>query len=533
MKAETWNQVKDLLNDVLEIEPNGRGDFLARANVSPEVISEVESLLACENGATGLMDAPAIAFAQSFLGDEEPDNALIGQNIGAYKIVSELGYGGMGAVYLAERVDGKFSQRVALKLLKRELNTTSLRQRFEQERQILASLEHPNIARLLDAGTTDDGVPYFAMEYIEGLPIDVYCQQNDLTLDERLDLFREVCATVYYAHRNLVIHRDLKPSNILVNQDRAPKLLDFGISKIISDEFQQTATVTKFGAMTPSYASPEQLQNKGTSTATDIYSLGVVFYELLSGHRPFESREHDLKEIYQAVIEGDPPAPSSITGMGSEGLPFRSAVQSDGSNIHTDANRSGNTKPHAVAINALHLRGDLDNIVLKALKKEPERRYSSAENFAEDIHRHQRGLTVTARPDVFSYRAAKFIRRNRFSVVAGAMMLLIVVAGIVATLWQARIAAADRNKPVAGDAEHLAQESAARKIADAHDSVRGVPAKAFVVERPPAQPDCDESIARDAVGLAEERAAREIPEPAKARRLCAGRCAEQNQTERR
>ena len=446
MKAETWNQVKDLLNDILEIEPGGRGDFLARANVSPEILSEVESLLACKDAAEGLMDAPAIAFAKSFLDDDTPDSALVGQNIGVYKIVAELGHGGMGAVYLAERADGKFEQRVALKLLKRELNTTSLRQRFEQERQILASLEHPNIARLLDAGATDDGVPYFAMEYIEGLPIDAYCQQNDLSLDERLDLFREVCAAVNFAHRNLVVHRDLKPSNILVNQDCIPKLLDFGISKIISDEFQQPATVTKLGAMTPSYASPEQLQNKATSTATDIYSLGVVLYELLSGHRPFESREHDLKEIYQAVIEADPPAPSSITGTQSGSLQFRSAVESEDPQMQTDANRWGDTKPHAIAINAQYLRGDLDNIVLKALKKEPERRYSSAENLADDIRRHQQGLTVTARPDVFSYRAAKFIRRNRFTVVAGAMILLVVIAGVVATMWQARVAAAERDR---------------------------------------------------------------------------------------
>lgn len=446
MKAETWNQVKDILNQVLEIEPTGRQDFLEQSNVSPEIIAEVESLLACEHAATGLMDAPAIAFAQSFLDDDGPDNALVGKNIGVYKIVGELGYGGMGAVYLAERADGKFEQRVALKLLKRELNTSTLRQRFEQERQILASLEHPNIARLLDAGATDDGVPYFAMEYIEGLPIDVYCQQNELTLDERLDLFREVCAAVNFAHRNLVVHRDLKPSNILVNQDRKPKLLDFGISKIISDEFQQTATVTKLGAMTPSYASPEQLQNKATTTATDIYSLGVVLFELLSGHRPFESREHDLKEIYQAVIEADPPAPSAITGTHSHVLPFRSAVESQETKIHTGANHSGDTRPISGAINAQYLRGDLDNIVLKALKKEPERRYSSAENLAEDIRRHQQGLTVTARPDVFSYRAAKFIRRNRFSVVAGAMILLAVVAGVAATLWQARVARAERAK---------------------------------------------------------------------------------------
>ena len=219
----------------------------------------------------------------------------------------------MGAVYLAKRTDGKFEQKVALKLLKREMNTAAFRRRFQQEREILASLEHPNIARLLDAGTTDDKIPYLAMEYVEGLPIDDYCNKNNLDLNQRLDLFRKVCAAVDFAHRNLVVHRDLKPSNILVNEDGTPKLLDFGISKIFSNEFEQinSATVTKLGVMTPSYASPEQFQNKSVTTATDIYSLGIILYELLSGHRPFEAKENDLKEIYKAVIELDPPLPSS------------------------------------------------------------------------------------------------------------------------------------------------------------------------------------------------------------------------------
>ena len=199
--------------------------------------------------------------------------------------------------------------------LKREMNTAALRRRFQQEREILATLEHPNIARLLDAGTTDDKIPFIAMEYVEGLPIDDYCNKNNLDLNQRLDLFREVCAVVNFAHRNLIVHRDLKPSNILVTDDGIPKLLDFGISKILSPEFEQidSATVTKLGVMTPGYASPEQLQSKSVTTATDIYSLGVILYELLSGHRPFETKENDLKEIYKAIIETDPPLPSAMS----------------------------------------------------------------------------------------------------------------------------------------------------------------------------------------------------------------------------
>ena len=232
MNAETWDQVKDLLSTLLEIDPGRRNDFLTQANVSSEISGEVRSLLAFEDAAERLMDVSAIALAPSFPGDELT-NGSIGQQIGVYKIVSELGYGGMGAVYLAERVDGKFSQRVALKLLKRELNTASLRQRFEQERQILASLEHPNIARLLDAGTTDDGVPYFAMEYVEGLPLDKFCVERELDLTARLKLFNKVCDAVAFAHQNLIVHRDLKPSNIIVTADGNPKLLDFGDRKSV------------------------------------------------------------------------------------------------------------------------------------------------------------------------------------------------------------------------------------------------------------------------------------------------------------
>ena len=260
------------------------------------------------------MNFSALDFSKGFFGDDETENVSVGQTFGVYKVIRELGYGGMGTVYLAERADGKFEQKVALKVLKREMNTAALRRRFQQEREILASLEHPNIARLLDAGTTGDKIPFLAMEYVEGLPVDDYCNKNNLDLNERLDLFCKVCAAVNFAHRNLIVHRDLKPSNILVTEDGIPKLLDFGISKILSPDYEQinSATVTKMGAMTPSYASPEQLANKSVTTATDIYSLGVILYELLSGHRPFESKEKDFKEIYKAVLEIEPPPPSAL-----------------------------------------------------------------------------------------------------------------------------------------------------------------------------------------------------------------------------
>ncbi|MEZ5428339.1 MAG: protein kinase [Pyrinomonadaceae bacterium] len=402
------------------------------------------------------MSVVAGEVSSGFYSDEMDENSLIGQKIGNFTIIGELGYGGMGAVYLAERTDGEFDQKVALKLLKREMNTAALRRRFLHERKILASLEHPNIARLLDAGTTDDKIPFLAMEYVEGLPINDFCEKNKLDLNERLNLFRKVCAAVDFAHRNLIVHRDLKPSNILVNEDGEPKLLDFGISKILSEEFEQSdsATITKLGVMTPSYASPEQLQHKSVTTATDIYSLGIILYELLSGHRPFEAVENDLKEIYKAVLETEPPPPSALVETVKKEFKEQTSAETmiipaeneKSANLETDINKIRLTISNPVKLSSQSLRGDLDNIVLKSLRKEPERRYLSAENFAEDIHRHQRGLPVTARPNTFSYRAEKFFKRNKASVIAGVLMVLAIIAGIAATLWQARIAQAEKAK---------------------------------------------------------------------------------------
>lgn len=447
MQSENWKKIKEILEQALELEPSARRDFLDKSGASGEIRAEVESLLAFEEEAEDMMHLSAVEFSSDFFDEEADENALIGRNVGAYRIVRELGFGGMGAVYLAERTDGKFNQKVALKLLKREMNTAALRRRFQQEREILASLEHPNIARLLDAGTTDDRVPFLAMEYVEGLPINDYCDNHELSLNERLDLFRHVCSAVNFAHRNLIVHRDLKPSNILVNQDGIPKLLDFGISKILSDEefdALNSSTITKLGVMTPSYASPEQLRKESVTTATDIYSLGVILYELLSGHRPFEAKEDDLKEIYRAVLESEPTAPSKMI---SDYL-YRTSDSEIRYNLsaHSTRNQNKQTNPKPQLPNPKSLAGDLDNIVLKALKKEPERRYSSAENLAEDIRRHQAGLPVTARPDTFSYRAEKFIKRNRTGVFAGALVLLAIIAGIVATLWQARVARAERTR---------------------------------------------------------------------------------------
>jgi serine/threonine protein kinase len=439
MQSERWKKVKEILAEVLELEASERPEFLKKIDAS--LRAEVESLLAFEEESENSMDLPAVEFSKDFF-DEEAGNSLIGQTIGNYRIVSELGAGGMGAVFLATRADGNFEQKAALKLLKREINTAALRRRFQHEREILASLEHPNIARLLDAGTTGDKIPFLAMEYVEGLPINLYCRKHDLDLNQRLDLFRKICGAVNFAHRNLIVHRDLKPSNILVNKDGVPKLLDFGIAKILSPEFEQSdsATVTKLGIMTPGYASPEQLQNKSVTTATDIYSLGVILYELLTGHRPFETKEGDLKEIYRAVLENEPERPSSVVSR-----PWKTGKNNTSENLEKiTGNKERTTASQTQTPNPKSLSGDLDNIVLKALRKEPERRYSSAENLAEDIRRHQRGLPVTARRNTFSYRAEKFFKRNKARVIAGIFIILAIIGGIIATLWQARAAQAER-----------------------------------------------------------------------------------------
>ena len=430
MSSMDWAEVKKILDKVLDVEADKREGLLDTLELSPEMRAEVELFLSFDTESEKLMQLPAVEFSQEIA----TINDLSGHEFGPYRVIRELGHGGMGAVYLAERVDGKFEQRVALKLLKREMNTAALRRRFAQEREILASLEHPNIARLLDAGTTDDKVPFLAMEYVDGTPIDDYCEQHSLDLIARLELFRKVCATVNFAHQNLVVHRDLKPSNIIVTEDGTPKLLDFGISKFLSTDAESTSTVTKLGVMTPGYASPEQLRNESVTTATDVYSLGVILYELLSGHRPFEDKEANLKEIFQAVIDADPPPPSES---------WKDLRESRNEDTGRRERNTSSTRPN---VTASAIRGDLDNIILKALKKEPERRYSSAENLSNDIKRHLDGLPVTARPDTFAYRAEKFVKRNSLTVAGGALILIAIIGGVAATLWQARIAAAERDR---------------------------------------------------------------------------------------
>ena len=405
MNSNDYQKAKQLFHETLELSPIERAAFFSANCPDKSLRQMVERLLSAHDEADEFIENPAVAYASDIF-DEDWQN----RRIGNYRIEGELGRGGMGAVFLASRDDDEFRQKVALKIVQSALNTKEIRQKFRQERQILADLDHSNIARLLDGGTTDDGLPFFVMEFVKGLPVTEYCAKHETPENERLEIFRQVCAAVEYAHRHLIIHRDIKPSNIIVMADGTPKLLDFGIAKLLSNDETQTQTITAFGAMTPEYASPEQIKGEKVSTATDIYSLGVVLAELII---------------------------SPLSFVTSPSLNQKSIS----SKKQRTKNKEQRTNP------------DLQAILQTAMREEPELRYKSVEQFSEDIRRFLEGLPVSAHTDSFSYRASKFVRRNQIGVAAGASLAFAVVAGIFSTIrqsrkaeFQARIAAKERDK---------------------------------------------------------------------------------------
>ena len=396
--------------------------------------------------------------------------------IGPYRLIREIGRGGMGTVLLAVRSDDAFQKRVAIKVLKRGMDTDAIVRRFRTERQILASLEHPNIAGLLDGGTTPEGLPYFAMEYVEGQPIDEHCDARQLDTTARLQLFRKICAAVQHAHQNLIIHRDIKPANVLVTADGTPKLLDFGIAKLLNPELGgQTLAPTLAGPqlLTPEYASPEQVRGLPVTTATDIYSLGVLLYELLTGRRPYRITSRNPADIARIVCDAEPVRPSTaVTRVRDDSAPSEAVTEV----AVTGAAETGTFhRVRTVDPDRLRRRlaGDLDTIVLKALSKEPARRYASVDQFSEDIRRHLAGLPVIARTDTLGYRAAKFVRRNRTAVAAGILLFVTLVAGIAATAWQARQAGRERARAEQrfDEVRRLANAS----LFDLHDAIRDLP----------------------------------------------------------
>lgn len=442
MTPDRWLQVKEIFHEAVELEHKERRTFLLkRCGDDPEMLRELELLVESHEGAGPFIERPALASASDILLEGE---ACIwaGRTLGQYRVLRELGRGGMGLVLLAVRADDQFKKQVAIKILRRGMDSEELVRRFRTERQILASLEHPNIARLLDGGITEDGLPYFAMEYIEGQPVDSYCDERKLRTDERLELFRKVCSVVEFAHRNLVIHRDLKPSNILITSSGEPKLLDFGIAKLLNPELAAqtlSATVTDLRLMTPEYASPEQIRGHNITTVSDVYSLGILLYRLLTGHAPYHFRQTSPQEIERLVCETEPERPSTVVSRTEEMTVGQRTTRITPETI-------GEARGEAPEALRRRLRGDLDNIVLKALRKEPERRYSSAAQFAEDIRRYMEALPVTARRDTFAYRASKFIGRNRIGVAAASLVFLAILAGMFVSVWQARVAARERNQ---------------------------------------------------------------------------------------
>ena len=434
--SEQWRRARDVFDAAREMTPSERAAYLAEACPDDEwVRAEVQSLLVAYEAAGDFIEEPAIARVAT-LSMEPLLTSAVGRCIGPYQIVREIGRGGMGVVYLAVRADDEYHRQVAIKLAWPGHESSQMLRRFRQERQILANLDHPNIARLLDGGTTEDGLPYVVMEYIAGAPITNYCDEYRLTVTERLTLFLTVCAAASYAHRNLVIHRDLKPSNILVAADATPKLLDFGIAKLLTPDDQADLTAltgTGLRLMTPDYASPEQVRGESITTVSDVYSLGVVLYELLTGHRPYRFKNRLLPEMERVISEREAERPSVMINR------VVTETTSDGS-PRTQRTPESVSLPREGRPEKLRgrLAGDLDNILLMALRKDVRQRYQSVEELSADIRRHLQGESVMARQQTIDYRVGKFIRRHQVGVGAAAILIVTMLAGIVATSWLAR-----------------------------------------------------------------------------------------------
>ena len=425
-----WPRIKTLFARLVEQPPEAVGAWLdAHCGDDASLRRELESLLASHQSVAGFMESPALAApgaARAVADRLAPDlhAAMMDRHIGPYRLVSELGRGGMGVVYLAERDDHAFDRQVAIKMVHGGVLHPSLVDGFEAERRILARFEHPNIAQLLDAGTDESGTPYAVMEYIHGTPIDAYVGERRLSVAKRLELFCLVCDAVQYSHARLVVHRDIKPGNVLVTEDGVPKLLDFGIAKLLDPSREATdGTRTDLRALTPESASPEQLRGDPITVASDVYSLGVLLFRLLTGASPYGSAVRTDVEVTRAICEEEVIRPSEAVAQNGPGL-----------------------SPREIAARRRELAGDLDLITLKALRKEPHRRYASVEHLARDIRRHLAGEAVDAVPDSRRYRAAKFLRRNRASLAVTAALGLTMTAGLVATLVQARVARVERGR---------------------------------------------------------------------------------------
>lgn len=461
MTPERWREVRSLFDAVCELPAPDRPAFLESSTSDLDLRREVEEMLRASDEAPDLITTPAAARIAAILDEDtaptivtkldpaslepapafDPDSEETqpsgptarpvsrptrlsdweGRRVGPYRLVKKLAAGGMGAVYVAERADQQYEMQVAIKVVRPGMDTENILQRFLQERQVLAALDHPNIARMLDGGTTPEGMPYLVMEYVDGgVPIDVYCDQKRLDLRQRLELFRTVCNALQYAHQNLIVHRDIKPQNILVTPDGTAKLLDFGIAKQLDPAAHRGTELTVDSApMTPEYASPEQVKNEPVTTSTDVYAMGVVLYRLLTGRSPYQLKAQNAPELFLAITRQDAQRPSEAVRRAGPPGPEECAQVREGT-------------PDKLA---KRLRGDLDVMLLTALQKEPVRRYLSVQHFGDDIRRHLEGLPVAARGDTMGYRVGKFIARHKIATAATIAFTLGLIALTISSVY--------------------------------------------------------------------------------------------------
>jgi serine/threonine protein kinase len=472
MDSTRWQHLTDIVSECLDLPASARvAHARARSRGDDLLFQEVLSWIADADNTGGFLVDGSAPHAQSAFDAMNADatraasdridaayrstQTMIGRRLGAYRIVEEIARGGMGAVYKAKRDDQEFEKQVAIKVIRSELASSRIAQRFRAERQILASFDHPNIARLVDGGEADQGEPYLVMEFVSGFPIDAYCEMKALSVPQRLRLFIDVCSAVHYAHQRLVVHRDLKPSNVLVNDEGQVKLLDFGIAKLLDpdsgDNGDRGANATIADAMTPAYASPEQVKGETITTASDVYALGVLLYRLLTGRAPYKAAPTQPLELAKEIVDTDPERPSTVV-----------TARAPDESPSIDRKRL-----------ASELHGDLDNIVLMALRKDPARRYASAEQLGGDIGRYLADLPVVARADTFAYRSQKFVSRNRWAVGFAIASVVGLIGGLAATLYQAneaRIAQA-RAESLFADVRKLANSY----LFDVHDAIRNLP----------------------------------------------------------
>lgn len=468
MTPERWAEVNDVFHRAMELAPEQRYGYLDHACAADTSLRrEVESLLGSHEQDKAFLEQP-VAIDAADLVSSDTSATWSGRRLGPYELLEEIGEGGMGAVYRAVRVDGLYEKQVAIKLIRGGLRTDFFVSQFRNERQILAGLEHPNIARLLDGGITDEGLPYVVLEFVAGVPIDEYCVRHRLSITDRLELFRTVCSAVQYAHQNLVVHRDLKPGNILVTAEGIPKLLDFGIAKILDRQQGETSrdrTLTVMRLMTPDFASPEQVRGDPITTSSDIYSLGVILYLLLTGRRPYRVSSAAPRKIVDAICDTDPERPSIAVSL------ERGEISLKADSFAEVAKRTDSGLKQEKLRRTLS--GDLDNIVLKALRKEPERRYATVEQFSEDARRHLEHLPVIARKDTPGYRVSKFILRHKAGVATAAGVALALIASLLVTIHEAHLARGERTR--AERRFNDVRQLATSLMSEIHDSVATVP----------------------------------------------------------